>query len=104
MAHHVIAIYFHKHEVFQSAIRRSTKCTSLEEIKHRTLQLPSSMHQTLTNTLTGRNRLGKGIYSKFLYKSFLVQKSDKVISTQNFHNSFSYENISIKFSYVSASY
>lgn len=44
------------------------------------------------------------IYSKFLYKSFLVQKSDKVISTQNFHDSFSYENISIKFSYVSASY
>lgn len=38
MAHHVIAIYFHKHEVFQSAIRRSTKCTLLEEIKHRTLQ------------------------------------------------------------------
>lgn len=44
--HHLIAIYFHKHEVFQSAIRCSTKYIHFEEIKHRTLHLPSSMHQT----------------------------------------------------------
>ena len=46
MLHHLIAIYFHKHEVFQSAIRCSTKYIHFEEIKHRTLHLPSSMHQT----------------------------------------------------------
>lgn len=70
------------------------------------MQLPSSMQQTLTNTLTGRNRLGekKAYIVNFFTKVFLVQKSDKVISTQNFPQPFSYENISIKFSYVSASY
>jgi hypothetical protein len=34
---HLIAIYFHKHEVFQSALRCSTKYIRFEEIKHRTL-------------------------------------------------------------------
>ena len=41
--HHLIANYFHKHEVFQRTIRWSTKYIHFEEIKHRALHLSSSI-------------------------------------------------------------
>lgn len=76
MLHHLIAIYFHKHEVFQSAIRCSTKYIHFEEIKTQNFAFTQFYAPNMNKYINRKKQARKKayIYSKFLYKSFLVQK------------------------------